>query len=66
MKKTLAFLLAIVMVLGLCACGGGNAPADNTGESTTTTTEGTTTTTTSPTFVAEDDNVFNDAELNWG
>ncbi len=43
MKKTLAFLLATVMVLGLCACGGGNAPADNTGESTTTTTGGTTT-----------------------
>ena len=27
MKKTLAFLLALVMVLGLCACGASNAPA---------------------------------------
>lgn len=27
MKKTLAFLLALVMVLGLCACGTSNAPA---------------------------------------
>lgn len=27
MKKTLSFLLALVMVLGLCACGASNAPA---------------------------------------
>lgn len=27
MKKTLAFLLTLVMVLGLCACGASNAPA---------------------------------------
>ena len=27
MKKILAFLLALVMVLGLCACGASNAPA---------------------------------------
>ena len=27
MKKTLAFLLALVMALGLCACGASNAPA---------------------------------------
>ena len=27
MKKTLAFLLALVMVLGFCACGASNAPA---------------------------------------
>ena len=27
MKKTLAFLLALVMVLGLCACGASTAPA---------------------------------------
>ena len=27
MKKTIAFLLALVMVLGLCACGASNAPA---------------------------------------
>ena len=27
MNKTLAFLLALVMVLGLCACGASNAPA---------------------------------------
>ena len=27
MKKTLAFLLALVMVLGLCACGASNTPA---------------------------------------
>ena len=27
MKKTLAFLLDLVMVLGLCACGASNAPA---------------------------------------
>ena len=27
MKKTLAFLLVLVMVLGLCACGASNAPA---------------------------------------
>ena len=27
MKKTIAFLLALVMVLGFCACGASNAPA---------------------------------------
>ena len=27
MKKTLAFLLALAMVLGLCACGASGAPA---------------------------------------
>ncbi len=46
MKKTIAFLLAMTMMLGLCACG--TTPAtNNDGEgTTTTTTEGTTTTTT--------------------
>lgn len=29
MKKTLALLLALVMVLGLCACGASNAPAES-------------------------------------
>lgn len=29
MKKTLALLLALVMVLGLCACGTSNAPAES-------------------------------------
>lgn len=29
MKKTLALLLALVMVLGLCACGSSNAPAES-------------------------------------
>ena len=46
MKKTLAFLLAAVMTLGLCACGGTpdtNIPSDN---DTTTTADGAGTTTT--------------------
>ena len=29
MKKLIAILLALVLVLGLAACGGGNAPANN-------------------------------------
>ncbi len=31
MKKLIAILLALVLVLGLAACGGGNAPANNSG-----------------------------------
>ncbi len=30
MKKLIAMLLAMVMVLGLAACGGNNAPAETT------------------------------------
>ena len=53
MKKLLAFLLAVVMLLGLCACGG-DTPADDTDTDPTTTTaaaegEGTTTGASDPT-----------------
>ena len=44
MKKILAFLLAMTMLLCLCACG--SQPADNNSGDVTTTTEATTTTTT--------------------
>ena len=74
MKKAIALLLTLLLVFGLCACGGnatdGDTATTTTAEPGVTTTataaEGdTTTTTASPTFVVEDDAVFNDAELSW-
>ena len=75
MKKAIALLLTLLLVFGLCACGGNATDGDTAttttaepGVTTTTATaaEGdTTTTTASPTFVVEDDAVFNDAELSW-
>lgn len=80
MKKIAIFALATILLLCLCACGA-KTPADNGGECTTSTTIGggegnsTTaapivnptdgTTTTLPTFTADNDDVFNDAELSW-
>ena len=59
MKKTLAILLALTMLVALTACGG-SEPAEDTAGTTTTTTEATTTTTTeaeTTTTTAEDTTV---------
>lgn len=56
MKKMLIGLLAVMMLVGLCACGNNDADKDTT-PSTTTTTNG---------FTYENEDVFNDAELDWG
>ena len=82
MKRLLALLLAVSLMLCLCACGGKvteKNPDDNANQTTTvvddTTTGATDSTTTGTSAEAtktvtmipvEDDSVFNDAELNWG
>ena len=63
MKKILIGCLAVTMLVCLCACGGNN-DADKGTDTTTTTTAATTTTTNG--FTADNEDVFNDAELDWG
>ena len=62
MKKTLAILLALTMLVALTACGG-NAPADDTASTTTTTTttEADVTTTTTTTEAVTDDTTTTEA-----
>ena len=58
MKKALSLLLALVICLSLCACGGDKPADEDTNQTTTTTTQ-------ANDFVWEDDSVFNDAEIAW-
>ena len=57
MKKIILALLALTLMVSLCACGG-DKPADEDTNQTTTTTQ-------ANDFDWEDDSVFNDAELSW-
>lgn len=58
-KRILCLMLAMALTFALCACGGNSEDNDDTTPTTSTTAN-------SEGGNLEGDNIFNDAELDWG